>query len=128
MDSGETAEQLDITSFNAVNIRFNLEIRVIVVKYFWIWTYKNFLSIGRCKDKRITPHLKDFAKSCIQPVRQIPFHLRKKINAVIDKIIKEEVIEKYNGPTEWLSNPVIVPKDDIQCKSQLIIEMSIKHY
>ena len=27
-------------------------------------------------------------------------------------MIKEGVFEEHKGPTEWLSNPVIVPKND----------------
>ena len=55
---------------------------------------------------------KDSAKPCIQPIRPIPFLLCKKFDAEVDKMIKAGVFEEHKGPTEWLSNPVIVPKND----------------
>ena len=58
-----------------------------------------------------TLHTKDNVKPCIQPIRPIPFHLRKKFNSTVDQMI-EGVFEEYNGQNEWISNPVIVPKDD----------------
>ena len=48
----------------------------------------------------------------IQPIRPIPFHLRKKFDAEVDKMIQEEVFEEHKGPTEWLCNPVIISKND----------------
>ena len=110
--SGETAEQLDIISFNAVNTvqsdnnndspklpNLNDEnIKTIINKH-----TKVFSGIGKCKDKKITLHLKDSAKPCIQPIRPIPFHLQKKIDAEVDNMIKEGVFEEHKGPTEWLS-------------------------
>ena len=70
-----------------------------------------FNGIGKCKDKVITLHTKENAKPCIQPTRPIPFHLRKKFNFTVDQMI-EGVFEEYNGSNEWISTPVIVPKDD----------------
>ena len=71
-----------------------------------------FNGIGKYKDKVITLHTKDNVKPCIQPIRPIPFHLRKKFNSTVDQMIEEGVFEEYNGPNEWSSNPVIVPKND----------------
>ena len=123
--SGNTAEELGITSFHAVNMtQSNTDkghqettdtlpetddptINTIVRKY-----SKLFFGIGKCKNRKITLHTKTDAKPCIQPIRPIPFHLRKKIDDTVNDIIKQGVCEESVGPTEWLSNPVIVPKGD----------------
>ena len=55
---------------------------------------------------------KGSAKPCIQPIRPIRFHLRKKFDAKVDKMIKEGVFEEHKGPTEWLSNPAIIQEND----------------
>ena len=62
------------------------------------------------------------AKTDIEPIRRIPFHLRKTFNSTVDQMI-EGVFEEYNGPNEWISYPVIVPKDD---KSICILAVSKK--
>ena len=130
----ETAELLGIISFNAVNTiqsensgsqkfpNLNDEnIKTILNKH-----NKFFSGTGKCKDKKIKLHLKDSAKPCIQPIRPIPFHLRKKFDAEVDKMIKEGVFEEHKGPTEWLSNPVIKMMKQFALPS--ITGILINHY
>jgi hypothetical protein len=42
----------------------------------------------------------------VQPVaqkyRQVPIPLQKKVKEEIDKLLKEDIIEKKNDPTSWL--------------------------
>ena len=73
---------------------------------------KVFSGIGKCKNKIITVHAKENAKPCIQPIRPIPFHLRKKFDSTVQDMIDQGVFEEYSGSAEWISNPVIIPKDD----------------
>ena len=40
----------------------------------------------------------------------IPFHLRSKVKAGIQRLLKGDIIEEVHGPTEWLSPVVVVPK------------------
>ena len=54
------------------------------------------MELVNCKDKVITLHTKENAKPCIQPIRPIPFHLRKKFNSTVDQMI-EGIFEEYNG-------------------------------
>ena len=67
-----------------------------------------FNGIGKCNDVKITLHLKADAKPIVQPARSIPFHLRKKFDTSVNEMISEDVFEEHHGPTQWLSNPVIV--------------------
>lgn len=45
-----------------------------------------------------------------QPARRIPFHIREKVELEIKRLDKQDVMEKVNGPTPWVSNTLIVPK------------------
>ena len=40
------------------------------------------------------------------------YHLRKKFDETIDDMIKQGICEEYTGPVEWLSNPVLITKDE----------------
>jgi len=50
-------------------------------------------------------------KLVIQPLHPIPYYLHDQFQEAIDKM-EENVIENHIGPVTWLSNPVLVPKDD----------------
>ena len=125
--SGATAETLGIITFHAVNhveevgcdendeegeesnqvpVSDNPVINSFITKF-----HQRFKDIGKC-DKVITLHKNDHPKPFIQPQRPIPFHLRKKFDNACDEMIKQGIFEECEGPNEWISNPVIVPKDD----------------
>lgn len=47
-----------------------------------------------------------------QPARRIPFHLRQKVSAALDKLEQQGIIEKVDGATPWISPLVVIPKKD----------------
>ena len=49
-----------------------------------------------------------------QPQRRTPFHLRHKVESEIQKLKREDIIEKIpeDTPTDWVSPVVIVPRQD----------------
>lgn len=55
-----------------------------------------------------------FVDKTVQPVkstyRRQPFHLSKAIDKEIDRMLLHEIIEPVEGPVEWLSQLVVVPK------------------
>ena len=53
-------------------------------------------------DPKVTP--------VAQKVRRIPYSLRTKVEAKIDELLREDIIERVEGPTPWVSPVVIVPK------------------
>ena len=69
--------------------------------------------IGKLKGRTFELHIdKD-----VQPVaitnRRTPFHLRKKVEDELTKLLKEDIIEEVNGePTPWVSPIVTPPKKD----------------
>ena len=117
--SGNTAEKLGIISFHTINMIDNSSSHVDIphsddkIINDILQKFPNvFRGIGMCKYKTIDLHVKENPKPLIQPVRPIPYHLRDKFDEAISEMISYGIFEEYNGPNEWLSNPVIIPKDD----------------
>ena len=59
-------------------------------------------------DFHIDTNIKPSQAAC----RPIPVHLRDKVEKEIDRMIETGVIEPATGPTSWISEMVIVEKDD----------------
>ena len=53
--------------------------------------------------------------------RRIPFHVRKDVEATIAQLEADDIIEKADGPTPWISPLVVVPKKS--GKVRLCIDM-----
>jgi len=51
-------------------------------------------------------------KPVIQRLRRYPHQLRDNINDELDRLEKLDFIEKASGPSQWVSNMVVVPKKD----------------
>ncbi|XP_063418425.1 uncharacterized protein LOC134701188 [Mytilus trossulus] len=46
----------------------------------------------------------------IQPLRRIPYHLRGKLEEKLNELVEQDIIEAVNGPSQWTSPIVVVPK------------------
>ena len=67
--------------------------------------------IGKFKDFQIKLHIDEKVPTVAQAERRIPFALRKKVQAEVEKLEKLEIIEDVTGqPTPWLNPIVAVPK------------------
>jgi len=69
-----------------------------------------FQGIGKLKDCEVKLHIDKSVPPVAQSARRIPFHLRKKVSAELKKLEQEEIIEKVEGPTPWVSPLVVIPK------------------
>ena len=54
---------------------------------------------------------------------RVPFHLRDKVAAEIDKLIRADIIEKVTGPTEWVLRIVTPPKPKKPEEIRLCVDM-----
>lgn len=54
-------------------------------------------------DRNVTP--------VAQPYRRIPIALEEKANAKIDELANQGIIERVEGPSQWISPLVVVPKE-----------------
>ena len=75
-----------------------------------------FEGTGKVKDKKIKLHIDKDIKSKQQKHRRIPFHTRKDVEKELERLEKEDIIEKIDGPTPWVSPIVVVPKPDGQVR------------
>ncbi len=80
--------------------------------------YKDvFKGLGQLKDFEVTLHENSDVKPIVQQQGRIPFHVREKVTKELEKLEAAGIIEPVEGPTDWVSPIVIVPKknsDDIR--------------
>ena len=69
-----------------------------------------FQGIGKLKNFEVKLHIDQSVPPVAQPARRIPFHLRKKVEAELDRLEEQGIIEKVDGPTPWISPLVVIPK------------------
>ena len=71
---------------------------------------KLFNGIGKFNKGKIKLHINKNVPPVAHRHRRVPFHLRKKVEDQLDKLLQEDIIEVAEGPTPWVSPIVIVPK------------------
>ena len=58
-------------------------------------------------------HLRDDieVKPCrVMTARQVPIHLKKEADQLVDKLVKDKIIERIDVPTDWISPGMFIPK------------------
>ena len=68
-----------------------------------------------------------------QKPRRVPFALREKVTAKIDELVEKDIVERVEGPTEWVSPIVVAPKPsgdicvyvDMRCVNEAIVRERI---
>ena len=55
-----------------------------------------------------------------QPPRRIPFHLRKQVEAELKQLQDFDIIERVEGPTDWVSPIVVAPRPKPKSKTNEI--------
>ena len=89
-------------------------IQDVLHKYRNIWKDGR---IGKLKDFEVKLHVDPSVQPVIQLQQRIPFHLHQKVDAELDKLEKQGIIEPVTGPTTWVSPIVVIPKpnsDDVR--------------
>ena len=73
-----------------------------------------FTGIGKLKGHVIKLPINNNIKAVAEPPRRIPYHLKSRVEEVINDMIKQDVIEELptGEQAPWTSNLVIAPKDD----------------
>ncbi|CAC5417698.1 unnamed protein product [Mytilus coruscus] len=73
--------------------------------------YKDiFHGLGKLKDTQVKIHIDNTVKPIVQPHRRIPFHVRKQVEAELERLERLDIIERVHGPTPWVSPIVVAPK------------------
>lgn len=88
--------------------------------------YSNLFSgIGKLKDYKVKLHIEKTVQPIAQSHRRIPFHIRKKVEAELKMLEDNDIIEKVDGPTPWVSPIVVVPKPHAPDKIRLCVDMRL---
>ena len=69
-----------------------------------------FNGIGQLKGVEVKLHIDETVTPVAQPPRQIPFHIRQKVDTELRNLEEKGIIERVDGPTPWVSPLVITPK------------------
>ena len=69
-----------------------------------------FEGIGKMKGVKVGLNIDADVKPVAQPLRRIPFSVRPKIGEEVQRLLEEDIIEKIDKPTSWISLMVITPK------------------
>ena len=75
------------------------------------------------KDFQVELHIDSSVPPVTQPHRRIPFHLRKKLDAELDKLERQGIIEPVDGPTPWVSPLVVTPKPKNPNQIRVCVDM-----
>ena len=68
-----------------------------------------FQAIGKMEGVQVDLHVDRTVTPVVQPHRRVPFSVRPELEAELEKLIGDDVIEKVEGPTSWVSPVVITP-------------------
>ena len=120
--SYETAQELDLISTVAQVDDLKSDVLSEYADIFQgIGKMKNFL--GKMKNFQVHLHVNADVKPVAQPHRRIPFSLRKKVEEKISELEKKDIIEPIDGPTNWVSPIVCVPKPKNKEAIRMCIDM-----
>ena len=71
---------------------------------------KCFSGVGKLKGFQLHLHIDKSVRPVAQPPRRIPFGLRAKVEAELQHLLDDDVIEPAQGPTPWINPVVVTPK------------------
>ena len=69
-----------------------------------------FSGFGKMKNVEVKLHIDESVKPVHQSHRRIPFHQRKNLEACVESLLQQDIIEPSDGPTPWVSPVVLVLK------------------
>ena len=69
-----------------------------------------FEGMGKFKDYKLKLHIDENITPVQQPIRRLPYHTRKKVSAELERLTKNDCIEKVKGPSTCINPIVVVPK------------------
>ena len=83
-----------------------------------------FEGIGKLKDTQCKLHVDDTVTPVAQPHRRIPFHLRKKVETEINKLLDMDIVEPVGEtPTPWISPIHVVNKPKNPDEIRMCVDM-----
>ena len=72
----------------------------------------SFVGVGKLKGQTVSLHIDESINPVAQPVRRIPFGHRELAEKKLKQLVADDIVERVEGPTPWVSPLVTVAKDD----------------
>ena len=66
--------------------------------------------VGSLKDNKLELHIYPEVTPVAQKPGRFPFALREKVTAKVEDLIANDIVERVEGPTSWMSPVVVAPK------------------
>ena len=82
-----------------------------------------FSGLGKMKNVEVKLHIDENVKPIHQSHRRIPFHQRKNLEACVESLLQQDIIEPADGPTPLVSPVVLVPKPKQPGGVRLCVDM-----
>ena len=83
-----------------------------------------FEGIGKLKDFQCKLHEDPTVQPIAQPHRRIPFHVRKNVDAELEKLLSLDIIEPvHDEPTPWVSPIHVVEKPHRPGEIRMCVDM-----
>ena len=104
--SWRTSQNLDLISIASPIVDGEPESKVGRI----VSEYKDlFIGLRKLKGCQVKLHINEDIQPSAQPHRRMPFHVRKQLEEQLEKDEQQEVIERVDGPTPWVSSVVVAP-------------------
>ena len=118
--SFSTAKELRLIDINvAYNVKTSVSVEDVVDSY-----SDRFEGLGKLTDAKCKLHVDENVQPVAQPHRRIPFQVRKKVEAELERLQKLDVIERVSDtPTPWVSPITVVKKPKSKDEIRLCIDM-----
>ena len=85
-----------------------------------------FKGIVKLMDTQVELHIDPNVQPVTQPHRRIPFHIRKQVEAELQRLKDLDIIEHVDGPTDWVLPIVVAPKPKSKSKEiRICVDMSL---
>lgn len=69
-----------------------------------------FKGVGKLKDYQLKLHIKTDVAPVAQRMYRVPYALRNQVSLKLDELEKNDIIEKVEGPSSWVSPMIVIPK------------------
>ncbi|XP_044170588.1 uncharacterized protein K02A2.6-like [Acropora millepora] len=79
--------------------------------------------MGEYKGEPVRIHIDESVRPVAQPHRRIPVHVRKQVEDKLRQLESEDIIERAEGPTPWVSPIVVVPKPSKPNEIRICVDM-----
>jgi hypothetical protein len=81
------------------------------------------VGVGKLKNHLVKIHVDKSVPPVARKHSRVPFHLRRQVDEELQRLEKEDIIEKVTGPTEWVSRIVTPPKPKKPSEIRICVDM-----